>query len=333
MKKILLSIVALCAANAAMAEITIDQVAGLYKETYSITGDDTYVMSATDAVDSIKITKTSDATVTIYGLLGDKNAELEAIVDLSAMTLTITPGTVLSWYTLCGATETDAVIATIAEDGSISFEGANLTYYGYVYGSNVKSKLERYADNTETISTLFTVEAQVYCYDYNTFDVLYTNFTTLTKTDDATYPYIIADYDGNGNTLKMGVDADGYVYINQPSYDGYSYLYYQCWGGNNNDYICLQVNNYSEVTEEEKAEEGGQIYISGWYYPNYDDYDTYQGIYYYVSWGEEYWFEIENAIKSVEAEKTSTPAFLLNGARANNAKGLQVKNGKVLFVK
>lgn len=335
MRKILLSFVALCASSAAMADITIDQIAGLYKETYSITGDDYYVYSATDAADSIKILKTGDAAVTIYGLLGDANAEVEGIVDLSAKTITIAPQTVLSYYTLCGATESDPVIATIADDGTISFEGANLSYWSYAYGTNVKAKLERYGD-AETITTLFSVPAQVYCYDYDTMDVIYTAMTTLTKTDDATYPYTVADYDGNGTTIKMGANADGYVYLNKPisTYEtgSYSYLYYQYWGGNNNDYICFQVDNYSEVTEDETgAENGGCIYISGWYYPDYDDYNTYQGIYYYVNWGEEYMFD--TAISSVEAEKKSTPAFLLNGVRSNNAKGLQVRDGKVLFVK
>jgi len=333
MKKILLSIVALCAASAAMAEITIDQVAGYYQETYSITGDGTYVYSYTDAVDSIKITKTSDATVTIYGLLGDKNAELEAIVDLSAKTLTIAPQTVHSWYTLCGATETDPVIATIADDGTISFEGANLSYYNTAYGKDAKATLVRYADNNESVSNLFTVDAQVYCYDYNTMDVLYTGMTTLTKSEGVEYPYAIADYDGNGKGMKFKTDDDGNVLINESPWNGWSYLYYQYWCGSNNDYMCLDQTGGSEIVEDETgAENGGSIVLTGWWYEDYDNYlETAHGMYYYVNWGADYIFD--TAINTVEAEKNNTPAFLLNGVRANNAKGLQVRNGKVQFVK
>lgn len=327
MKKSLLSCIALatlCVANA--NALTIEDVAGKYAETYSYTGDGYYIKSAENVVDSLEIIAIDEANVIFEGLMGCGET-INGIVDLESNTIIIAPQTIFSYYTLSAATSVDdPVIATIGENGTISFSNAQMTCWGVVYGSNVKCDMVRYAASTNV--KLFEVEAQVYAIDSESV-IIYQGMTTLTKYSEGAYPYTIADYSGNNIPMKFYVDADGCIHTNGSSYQDWDFWYYQYWMGFKEDYLCFDPT-VSEI--EDNGPEAGTAVLYGNWYEDYDNYlTTCHYIYYYINWGA----NIQDlAIDNVAAEKTTGEAYRLDGRRADKeAKGLMIRDGKAMFVK
>lgn len=326
MRKLLLSIFSLVACSSAMA-ITTDDLAGYYTETCSLKGDGTYVYSLTDKVDTVSITKIDETTIIFTGLFGTSE-EIKGIVDVDAKTITISPQTIASWYTLAGESSTTALVATIADDGSISLSGAQYWYYDSSYGSEGTSKLVKYASND--IKKEWSVDDAkiefIYTNDSTKVDsVLYKGTVTITKYSGGTYPYVVSNFDSY-NTLKFYEDADGYIRTNGVVSGDYEYFYYQYWGKNTNDYLGLYAKeNEIEVATAEK----GKITLSGFYYADYDHYlDEYYWFYCYITWGQ------DSAIEGVKADSKKSVSYRLDGTRAaDNAKGLIIRDGKKLFIK
>jgi len=325
MKKLLLSLLAFVAFAQVNAR-TIDEVAGYYTETCSLSGDDYYVYSFSNKVDTVAISKIDAATVMITGILGSSE-ELQGIVDLEANTIIVAPQTILSYYTFSASTAaTDPVIINIAEDGTLSFSDAMLTYYGYKYGWDASSTMVRYADNNAQAE--FSVPCQIYVIDSEEV-IIYQGMTTITKYTEGQYPYVVADYGGN-KVLKFYVDEDGQVVTNGQNYNGWNYFWYPYWMGNTDDYLCL---NPAESEMEDNGPESGYAVSYGNYIENYDNWDTTTHyVYYYINWGD---YIQDLAIESVETDKQqNAPAYRLDGRRADKeAKGLLVRDGKTLFVK
>lgn len=324
MKKFLLSILSLVACSSAMA-ITTDDLAGYYTETCSLKGDDYYVKTLTNKTDTVTVTKIDDTTVLFNGLFGS-GEDIKGIFDADAKTITIAPQTIASYYTLAGESSTTALVATIAEDGSISISGAQYWYYSDSYASEGTSKLVKYASND--IKKEWTVDDAkiefIYTNDSTKVDsTLYKATVSITKYSGGTYPYVVDKFDGY-QTLKFYEDADGYICTNGYTYEGYAYeyFYYSQWGGNYDDCIGF-YSKYSEI--EEATAEKGSIVMAGYYYPNETDSYWFNC---YITWGQ------SSAIETVKSDSKTSVSYRLDGTRAaDNAKGLIIRDGKKLFIK
>lgn len=129
--------------------LTVDDLCGTYTSTdtgYDYTIDWSNWTSIEQS-ETVTITKVDDTTITISNFYGWEE-NVKGTVDLDAKTITLELKT--DWgggyYTLCQYDEpTKAVVGTIADDGSITFENYTAYYPGYTFSYlyNMKSVLSK----------------------------------------------------------------------------------------------------------------------------------------------------------------------------------------------
>jgi hypothetical protein len=127
--------------SSSASELTLADIAGTYTE--HSTG---YWQGNVDYSYDVTIEVVDEATNTIV-LKGFSSSEqdLTGVVDLSAKTITFTANqTFYTWYTFSAETSIDTpVVATIADNGTISINGWSPWYGGYAYSSGMTSTLTK----------------------------------------------------------------------------------------------------------------------------------------------------------------------------------------------
>lgn len=308
---------------------SIDEVTGVYAESTTFSSDLDYdgVFVDASANDTLQIVKKDDVTLTISGLLGYDN-EVDGVYDAAAGTITIQPQTI-SWFQFAtSAAAADPVVMKVHEDGTLQIDDWGFWYGKVCYAKNGKTTLTKIGELS--VKALYTVEGTVLAVD-NDGNVLYTGKSSMTKYEGGDATYVVSNYDGQGKSLKMYLDEDEQIQTtNGYEYYGAWCFYYQYWTDNSvsGDWLEFEPSN-SEIIDE--GETSGSITYGMWYWPEYDDYDTYVGGYWYFKWG------TADGIENVTSETAdNNVAYNLNGVKMNSknlAKGIYIKNGKKFIVK
>ena len=349
MKKFTLLVAAALSVFAANAVESVDELVGTYISSYTDEYTTDYSADSWVSVTgkcSVTITKTGENTITLTNL-GNLGGESSAIVDLTEGTITIDPF-VSGYYTysastaVSGATDgygkgntdsTKPIVGKIAADGSISF---------YYVGSYYNAIAEIFSETLKKASAPeYTVNGHFAIYpwddateDYSQDAMLEGREATLVKYADADaavlgFSYELKTPGTYPSSIQFSVDADDAVVItNGHTPTGYDYqvldLYYLMSGI---DEILLDPYDsffYADGTTE------GEMYIGGYYYPDYDDKSNYTYGKLEFCWG------ALDSIDTVKADKDdeNAPAFDIMGRKVTDttAPGIYIKNGKKFVV-
>ena len=354
MKKFTLLVAAALSVFAANAVESVDELVGTYISSYTDEYTTDYSADSWVSVTgkcSVTITKTGENTITLTNL-GNLGGESSAIVDLTEGTITIDPF-VSGYYTYSASTadasdtsgygkgwtdSTKPIVGKIAADGSIS-----LDYVGsYDEKSDYKAIAEIISETLKKASAPeYTVSGHFAIYpwddateDYSQDAMLEGREATLVKYADADaeelgFMYELKIPGTDPGSIQFSVDADDAVVItNGHTPTGYDYqvldLYYLMSGI---DEILLDPYDsffYADGTTE------GEMYIGGYYYPDYDDKSNYTYGKIEFKWG------ALDAISTVKADKDdeNAPTFDIMGRKVTDttAPGIYIKNGKKFVV-